>query len=79
MTRAKSNANAPFQKIPEAARTTGLSTYFLRHGVRDGSVPHIKSGTVYLVNVPALLRKLDAESNAQAGAVAPLQEREVSL
>lgn len=62
----------PFQKIPEAARTTGLSTYFLRHGVRDGSVPHIKSGTVYLINVPALLRKLDAESNSRAGA--PLQE-----
>ena len=67
-------SGAPFQKIPEAARTTGLSTYFLRHGVRDGSVPHIKSGTVYLVNVPALLRKLDAESNTGAGA--PLPERD---
>lgn len=69
-------SGTPFQKIPEAARTTGLSTYFLRRGVRDGTVPHVKSGTVYLVNVPALLRKLDAESNAQAGAVAPLWERD---
>lgn len=58
---------APFQKIPEAAQTTGLSTYFLRNGCKTGSVPHVKSGTVYLVNIPALLRKLDAESNAQAG------------
>lgn len=57
----------PFQKIPEAARSTGLSTYFLRRGVRDGSVPHVKSGTVYMVNVPALLRKLDGESNAHTG------------
>ncbi len=66
----------PFQKIPEAARTTGLSQYYLRGGCKDGTVPHVKSGTVYLVNVPALLRKLDAESSAQAGAGVPLQERE---
>ena len=67
---AKTNGNtaAPFQKIPEAARTTGLSQYYLRGGCKDGTVPHVKSGTVYLVNVPALLRKLDAESSAQAGA-----------
>ncbi len=49
---------APFQKIPLASKTTGLSQYFLRQGCKDGSVPHIKSGTVYLVNVPALLKKL---------------------
>lgn len=66
----------PFQKIPAVARTTGLSTYFLRRGVRDGTVPHIKSGTVYLVNVPALLRRLDVESTAQDRAVVPLQDQE---
>ena len=48
----------PFLKIPEAAKVTGLSTYFLRHGVIDGSVPHVKSGKTYYINVPALLRKL---------------------
>lgn len=53
----------PFQKIPEASKTTGLSQYYLRNGCKDGSVPHIKSGTVYLVNVPALLRKLGVESD----------------
>ena len=52
----------PFQKIPEACRTTGLSMYYLRRGCRDGSVPHIKSGTVYLINVPALLKKLGVTS-----------------
>lgn len=66
----------PFQKIPEAARTTGLSQYYLRNGCKTGSVPHVKSGTVYLVNIPALLRKLDAESSAQAGAGIPLLERD---
>lgn len=52
--------NPPFQKIPQAAETTGLSQYFLRRGCKDGSIPHVKSGPVYLVNVPALLRQLGA-------------------
>lgn len=63
----------PFQKIPEAARTTGLSTYFLRRGVRDGSVPHILSGTTYYINVPRLLEKFDA---GPVGAGVRLLERE---
>ena len=50
----------PFMKIKDAARVTGLSMYYLRTGCKDGSVPHVKSGTVYLVNVPRLLEKLDA-------------------
>ena len=57
----------PFQKITEACKTTGLSAYFLRQGCRDGSVPHVKSGTVYFVNVPALLRKLGADGGAHHG------------
>lgn len=55
------SSNPPFQKIPVASKTTGLSQYFLRQGCKDGSIPHIKSGTVYLVNVPALLKKLGAD------------------
>ena len=50
----------PFQKIPQACKTTGLSQYFLRKGCRDGSIPHIQSGDVYYINVPALLEKLGA-------------------
>ena len=57
----------PFQKIPEACKTTGLSTYFLRNGCKDGSVPHVKSGGVYYVNVPALLKQLGAEAEDDAG------------
>lgn len=52
--------NPPFQKIPEACKTTGLSMFYLRKGCKDGTIPHVKSGAVYLVNVPALLRKLGA-------------------
>ena len=50
----------PFQKIAETSRTTGLSQYYLRNGCKDGTIPHVKSGTVYLVNVPALLKMLGA-------------------
>lgn len=52
--------HTPFMKIKDAARVTGLSMYYLRNGCKDRSVPHVKSGTVYLVNIPRLLEKLDA-------------------
>lgn len=48
----------PFQKITETCKTTGLSQYFLRKGCKDGTVPHVKSGGVYYINVPALMGKL---------------------
>lgn len=57
----ESRQATPFMKIGAASRATGLSQYFLRQGCKDGSIPHIKSGTVYLVNVAKLLRQLDAE------------------
>lgn len=53
----------PYQKILDACRTTGLSQYYLRKGCRDGSVPHIRSGKTYYVNVPALLDKLATQMN----------------
>ena len=57
----------PFQKIADAVKTTGLSAYYLRQGCRNGSVPHIRSGTTYFVNIPALLRKLDADGTSVGG------------
>lgn len=54
-----------FMKIEDACRATGLSQYYLRSACKDGSCPHIKSGRTYYINVPALLRKLDAQSEAQ--------------
>lgn len=50
----------PFMKIKDASRATGLSMYYLRNGCKDGIVPCIKSGTVYFINVPRLLEKLNA-------------------
>lgn len=68
----------PFQKITDACRTTGLSTFYLRRGVRDGSIPHVTVGVPpnckYYVNVPALLAQLgvpfqfdDGSSSQQRG------------
>ena len=53
----------PFQKIPDAVRSTGLSAFYLRNGCKDGTVPHIRSGKTYYINVPALLRQLGVEDS----------------
>jgi len=53
-----------FQTISEAARSTGLSQYFLRRGTKDGTVPHTRSGNRILVNVPLLMERLDQQSLA---------------
>ncbi len=57
---------APFQKIKDASITTGLSQFFLRNGCKDGSVPNVKSGGVYYVNIPALLKKLDSADSIKS-------------
>ena len=58
----KTGPGTPFQKIPDAAKTTGLSQYCLRKGCRDGTIPHRKSGTVYYVNVAKLLKEMEVTS-----------------
>ena len=58
ITRKESMPTVPFQKITEACKTTDLSRYFLRQGCKNGIVPHIKSGGVYYINVPALVEEL---------------------
>lgn len=47
------SVNPPFQKIEDAVRTTGLSSFFLRKGCRDGSIPYVRSGRTIYVNVLA--------------------------
>lgn len=54
--------NANYQKINDAAKITGLSAYYIRKGCKDNTIPHIRSGLTYYVNVPALMAKLEAES-----------------
>ena len=54
----------PYQKINEAVQSTGLSAYYLRNGCKDGTIPHIRSGSVYYINVPALLQTLGTDDSA---------------
>lgn len=53
----------PLQKIPQAAKSTGLSPYFLRKGCKDGSIPHVKSGDTYYINVLKLLQQLNGDND----------------
>ena len=64
----KYDPTVPFQSIENAARITGLSRYHLRNGCRDGSVPHVKCGNTYKINVPALLELYGQKSKQSAPA-----------
>ena len=58
----------PYMKIKDAVRVTGLSAYYLRNGIKDGSVPHTRTGKgTYYINVAALLRQQNADNRAGAG------------
>lgn len=57
----------PFQKIAEACKSTGLSQYFLRKGCKNGTIPHVKSGGVYYINVPALMDALEQRQTRSTG------------
>ena len=54
-----------FQKIHDASKSTGLCQYYLRDGCKNGSIPCIKSGKVYFIDVPALLDKLRAQAESE--------------
>ena len=58
-------AEKHFVKIAEACKITGVSSYYLRSRCRDWSIPCIRSGPVYMINLQALLRKLDEESEGK--------------
>lgn len=62
------DANKPFQTIADAARTTGLSQFFIRKACREGTCPHIRAGKTFMINVPLLVQQLNAESTATAKA-----------
>ena len=56
------NPAVPFQTIRNTARLTGLSAYHLRRGCKDGTIPHIRVGVEYRINLPRLMDRLNAES-----------------
>ena len=51
----------PFMKISDACKATGLSKFYLRKGCKENTIPHIKSGDTYSINIPALLKQLGVE------------------
>ena len=50
---------AAFQSVRGASEITGLSTKFLREGCRNGTLPHIRVGNDYRLNMRLLLERLD--------------------
>ncbi|MGN0707401.1 MAG: hypothetical protein ACI4JC_05315 [Faecalibacterium sp.] len=58
--KSKSKPDTPFMSVRDAAQVTGLSEYYLRHELAKGNIPHVMSGRSIKINVPALLRKMDA-------------------
>lgn len=59
----------PFMKIKDACAVTGMSQYWLRRGCKDGTIPHIRSGPTYYINVPALLEQLGVPPQTGASVV----------
>lgn len=49
---------APFQRVADVARRTGIPVSRIRAGVKDGSIPCQWFGRSCLVNLPAYLRQL---------------------
>lgn len=58
-----------YYTINEAHEETGLSVDYLRKGCKRGTVPHIKSGVKYLINVPMLMEKLEENSAKNGGEI----------
>lgn len=48
-----------FITINQAAKITGLSQYFIRQSVRDGSIPSIQCGTKYMIHTDKMLSALE--------------------
>lgn len=63
----KIDFNNPPKMMPikEAARYLGVSEYFLRQGVKDNTVPNIKSGTKYYIAVDTFLERINCRDCSQ--------------
>lgn len=58
-----------FLSIDDAARETGLSVYFFRKGVRDRTIPYIRTGCKAMINMrllPEALNRLMEGGNNHA-------------
>lgn len=50
------------QSIKQTGKTTGMSEWYLRQMLKNGTLPHIRAGNKVLVNVPLLLAQIDEQS-----------------
>ena len=48
-----------YQSIKDTVKITGLSEFYLRKQLKNGILPHIKSGNKVFINVPRLLEQLE--------------------
>ena len=48
----------PYMGVDACSRAVGISTFFLRKGIKEGTVPYIKSGRNILIDVGGLLDQL---------------------
>lgn len=63
MSRAKTiNPEAPYQSPRNAAYLTGVSLWYIREGCKAGTIPHIRVGRDYRVNMPRFMEQLNRES-----------------
>lgn len=49
--------------IKKASEYLGVSEYGLRKGIKDGSIPFMRSGAKYYVAVDALLERIKSNSD----------------
>lgn len=51
------------QSVKSTARITGCSEWYLRQGLKAGTIPHIRSGNRILINLPKFLEELDKQTS----------------
>ena len=49
----------PFMTINQASEASGLSAFYIRHGVKSGFIPSVKCGNKYLINYQKFIEKMD--------------------
>lgn len=67
-------SNPAFVSIKAFCKLSGLSQFLIRQRVREGSLPFIRSGRTYLINLQGALEALEAESRLSAGIGRPRRE-----
>lgn len=58
-----------FTDIKSAAKELGLSAFYVRKRAREGSIPTIRAGAKYLIDVAALNEQLAAEARRGVSSV----------